>query len=245
MLGNLALYAGRSREATELFVRAARAEAGGRRALASLGAARALLLMSGQAELALDHVETAQREAGHLDLAQEALYWKARCLAGAGRRDEANTALLELRRETAGWPVPWAHRLTVLLGADLALARGDNEAAAREYAEAEGLLPALKRSGPFKPDFVLIRYGLGEALFALGRDEEAARRFTYVTTAGTTRSRLPMHYVRSFYFLARIAERQGDKAAARKNYERFVGYWKDGDTDRERVAEAQRKLKSL
>jgi hypothetical protein len=29
---------------------------------------------------------------------------------------------------------------------------------------------------------------------------------------------------------------------ARASYRRFVGYWKDGDLDRERVAEAQQKL---
>ena len=54
-----------------------------------------------------------------------------------------------------------------------------------------------------------------------------------------------MLYVRSFYFLGRIAEKKGDQDGARKEYERFLSYWKDGDTDRERVAEAQRKLKSL
>jgi len=27
-------------------------------------------------------------------------------------------------------------------------------------------------------------------------------------------------------------------------YRRFVGYWKDGDLDRDRVAEAQRKISS-
>ena len=83
MLGNLATYSGRTREAMDHFVRATRAEGGGRRTVTSLAAARTLLLMRGEAGPALEHVETARREAGPLDLAQEALYWKARCLAGA------------------------------------------------------------------------------------------------------------------------------------------------------------------
>ena len=35
-----------------------------------------------------------------------------------------------------------------------------------------------------------------------------------------------------------------DSAKAREMYRRFVGYWKDGDLDRERVAEAEKKLRS-
>jgi hypothetical protein len=54
-----------------------------------------------------------------------------------------------------------------------------------------------------------------------------------------------MFYVRSFFHLGQIAEKKGEKAAARKHYERFLFYWKDGDTDRDRVAEAQRKFRSL
>jgi len=30
---------------------------------------------------------------------------------------------------------------------------------------------------------------------------------------------------------------------SREAYRRFVGYWKDGDLDRDRIAEAQRKIK--
>ena len=55
----------------------------------------------------------------------------------------------------------------------------------------------------------------------------------------------PMLYVRSFFFLGEIAEKKGEKAAARGYYERFLKYWKDGDTDRDRVAEAERRLKNL
>ena len=54
----------------------------------------------------------------------------------------------------------------------------------------------------------------------------------------------PIEFVRSFYFLGRIYEQQGDTAKSREAYRRFVGYWKDGDLDRERIAEAQKKIGS-
>ena len=44
------------------------------------------------------------------------------------------------------------------------------------------------------------------------------------------------------YFLGQISDRKGDRAKARDYYRRFVGYWKDGDIDRNRVADAQSKL---
>ncbi|HXG87111.1 MAG TPA: hypothetical protein VNJ02_02155 [Vicinamibacterales bacterium] len=53
-----------------------------------------------------------------------------------------------------------------------------------------------------------------------------------------------MSFVRSFYFLGQLHETRGDHIKARDAYRRFAGYWKDGDLDRERVAEAQRKSAS-
>jgi cytochrome c-type biogenesis protein CcmH/NrfG len=55
----------------------------------------------------------------------------------------------------------------------------------------------------------------------------------------------PIQYVRSFYFLARIAQQNGDTTKALENYRRFAGYWKDGDIDRDRVRESQRATEGL
>ena len=51
----------------------------------------------------------------------------------------------------------------------------------------------------------------------------------------------PIEYVRSHYYLAAIAERTGDAAKAREHYQRFLFYWRDGDIDRDKVAEAIKK----
>jgi len=52
-----------------------------------------------------------------------------------------------------------------------------------------------------------------------------------------------VEFVRSLYFLGQISERRGDRARARAYYQRFVNYWGDGDIDRERVAEARKKIR--
>jgi cytochrome c-type biogenesis protein CcmH/NrfG len=56
------------------------------------------------------------------------------------------------------------------------------------------------------------------------------------------RLQTPFEYVRSLYYLAQIAERAGDRARARDYYARFLKYWKDGDIDRDKVADALKKV---
>jgi len=52
----------------------------------------------------------------------------------------------------------------------------------------------------------------------------------------------PVDFVRSWYYLGKIREERGDTAGAREAYRRFATYWKDGTLDRDRVAEAERKI---
>jgi hypothetical protein len=66
--------------------------------------------------------------------------------------------------------------------------------------------------------------------------------FERVATSGYERVTSPVPFVRSFYFLGQLYEKRGDTVEAREAYRRFVGYWKDGDLDRDRIAEAQNKL---
>jgi hypothetical protein len=46
------------------------------------------------------------------------------------------------------------------------------------------------------------------------------------------------------YFLASIHERRGEHAKARDQYRRFLDHWRDGDLDRDKVADAERKLRT-
>jgi hypothetical protein len=50
--------------------------------------------------------------------------------------------------------------------------------------------------------------------------------------------------VRSFYYLAKVHEKRGDKAKAREYFQRFFDFWKDGDLDRGLVEEARLALRS-
>ena len=243
MLGHIAGYEGRSKEATDLFRKAGEGAPPQRRAIAALDAARVWLLSRSEPKLALEQAQASRREAGELPQAQEALYWQSWSQASLGRHEEAAKTAGQLQQETADWPVPSARRRVLRLQGDLAAARGDHQAALRQYTEAERLLPPLERPWWLAGEFPLLRYHLASAHLALGHDVEAARYYELVTNVGYARVTFPMLYVRSFYFLGRIAEKKGDRDAARKHYERFLFYWKDGDLDRDRVAEALKKTR--
>jgi serine/threonine protein kinase/tetratricopeptide (TPR) repeat protein len=84
-------------------------------------------------------------------------------------------------------------------------------------------------------------YVSGRARLGLGDTAAAARHFETVVNGGYWRLFAPVHYVRSLYYLGQIAEKNGDAARARDYYSRFLKYWKDGDLDRDKVADAIKK----
>ena len=52
-------------------------------------------------------------------------------------------------------------------------------------------------------------------------------------------------YALSFYRLGLIAEKQGDRAGARRNYEKFLEIWKDADPGLQEPADARKRLAAL
>jgi tetratricopeptide (TPR) repeat protein len=94
---------------------------------------------------------------------------------------------------------------------------------------------------PFPPH-VPIWYALAAAHLAAGNFGEAARRFEKVISAGRIRGNYPLEFVRSLYFLGQLADRQGERMKAADYYRRFLRYWGDGDIDRDKVADARKKI---
>ncbi len=95
------------------------------------------------------------------------------------------------------------------------------------------------------PQHVPIWYDLASAYLRAGNDDRAIHWFEQIVESTTERMYWPIPYVRSFYFLAKIHEKQGETEKARAYYQRFYDFWKDGDMDLEGVEETASKLRSM
>ena len=162
----------------------------------------------------------------------------ARAQTRLGHRAEAEKAEVEYMRRANLVPSEFVRQIVTFgHAAEKAREAKDTKKQLEELLRAE----ALVQKWPGQSDPQLF-FDLGSAYLEAGNDAEAAKRFERIVTSGTHRAGNPLQYVRSLYFLGQINDRKGDRAKAADYYRKFVTYWGDGDMDRERVAEARKKL---
>ena len=240
------LYRGRSADALAAAEQGVRAYpvAGARSAVSRR--ARAVILLA-RSQLDAAHAEATRARAEARNTLQEAaiLTTAAVILARMGKRAELDATLAELTALSSPLAEERDDRRVQYTRGVAALAAGDAATAIPALERAQRSLPPRGTAPPLLNPHVMIWSALGEAYLAAGRLREAAQSFQRIADGSYERAAFPLEYVRSFYFLGTIHERLGDAARARDAYGRFVGYWKDGDLDRPRVAEAERKLAAL
>ncbi|HUF78452.1 MAG TPA: hypothetical protein VMR44_06025, partial [Thermoanaerobaculia bacterium] len=209
--------------------------------------AASLLLALDRPAAALAQAEAAREDAPGDWPAWEAHYWAALAHQRLGEEaaaDRLAAELAEIAERTRG-PIEerWHHHL---VGA-LALARGDAAAAARELEHAQDLLAprGVLWHRHRLPDHVQVWYDLAAARHAAGDAAGAERWYRRVTESDTERVEFPVEYVRSHYLLGRLLEARGDRAGAREAYRAFLGFWAEGDVDRERVEDTRARLSRL
>ena len=241
----LSLFQGRSAEALTWADRAARAYTtpGQRSSIGHQNTAVALLAR-GQASPATAATTRALTDAKGTVGEPAALLLHAWALSASGRAPEAQAAIATLTSLADPLAAVREGRNVAVATGLVALERGDTAVAIRALQDAQAALPPRGGNVIPRSPHVLIWSALGRALFQAGRPGDALPWFRKVADSGHEHLREPVEFVRSFYFLGRIYEQQGDMTKAREAYRRFVGYWKDGDLDRERIAEAQRKIAS-
>ena len=140
-------------------------------------------------------------------------------------------------------PRPLAEPARLHLAGELALARGDHAGARAVLLKAAKLAPLEGITMDASP--VEIRYALARAALEDGETDLARKALREVVEAGPARVMTPVPYVRSLALLAALEEKTGKTGEARKLYERYLGYWKDGQIDRAEVARAGQRLAAL
>jgi tetratricopeptide (TPR) repeat protein len=233
------LYAGRSIEALQLLEQAV-AVLGPRGSVqtASMRMQMAGLLMDkGQNGAALAAAQRALDDTNGIGpLSYQSLAVVEQLHLRLGNTKEAAAAQDELARRNAQLPSDDLREFAkhVQNGA-LASDRHDTATKIAELKLAEG------RARPGNSNTEIL-FDLATAYLDAKDDGQAAPRLERIVTSGLLRASQPLQFVRSLYLLGQINERRGDRAKATGYYRRFVQYWSDGDLDRERVADARRKL---
>ncbi|MDH4197714.1 MAG: tetratricopeptide repeat protein, partial [Candidatus Aminicenantes bacterium] len=117
----------------------------------------------------------------------------------------------------------------------------------KDYSKAIKGLEAAVGSLPYSPleKDALFLDGLAEAYFASGDLEKARAEYEKIGVLTTGRLDYGDIYVRSFYWLGRIAEQKGLKDRARENYRKFLDLWKDADPGLRVVEDAKKRLGAL
>ena len=129
------------------------------------------------------------------------------------------------------------------LQARIDLERG-NYARAVENAKAavDSLLP---QGAPAGATHSFMYDTLAKAYEGIGDLENARKTYDGLQKLTSGRFYSGNLYALSFYRVGLIAEKQGDKAGARANYEKFLELWKDADPGLPEVEDAKKRLAAL
>jgi serine/threonine protein kinase/tetratricopeptide (TPR) repeat protein/TolB-like protein len=238
------LYLGRSNEALTWADRAIGAyKIPGTRSSVSRRVAADVYEAKGQTAQALNQTLKAASDSKGLPEELNAIVASARLLTLSGRAKEAEDALAAQVAAVIPIAADLVNRNVSFARGQMALARSDYASAITQLNTAQRLLAPRGSNVTAGSPHLPIWFALGEAHLGAGKPADAAPWFEKITTSGFEHAGSPIEFVRSFYYLGKIYEGAGETAKAREAYRRFVGYWKDGDFDRERVAEAERKLR--
>jgi tetratricopeptide (TPR) repeat protein len=97
---------------------------------------------------------------------------------------------------------------------------------------------------PVRQPRAMLNYWRGRERLATGEYKAAIESFARNTTNAGLRQFHPIEYIRGLYYTAQAYEKAGDAGTAREHYAKFLSYWKDGDLDRDKVADALKKIGS-
>ncbi len=119
----------------------------------------------------------------------------------------------------------------------------------RDYPGAIGRLTKAETLLPFQyffdNDHVLFVDASARAYFEHSDLDKARTEYEKITRLTVGAFYYGDLYARSFFRLGLICEKQGDKAKAKENYQKFLDLWKDADPGRPEVADAKKRLGPL
>jgi serine/threonine protein kinase/tetratricopeptide (TPR) repeat protein len=198
-----------------------------------------ILLEIGEVEEARETALAVARDEDHHGGARVALAIAAIAAQRGGDAEQARELARDYRRSLNPALGPAPERLYHFLEGEIALEQGEYDDAVSEFEEAESMLPPRGSDGVH----TLIWYSLATAHRLAGNDSEALSWYERIVDSREERLLEPLRYVRSFYFLGKLHDAEGDSEEAREGYQRFLDHFENGEIDRELVREAEAALR--
>jgi len=198
-----------------------------------------ILLEVGEFRTAKDVALGVSEMEDHYGASHAALALAAIAAQRLGESDEAQELSREYRRRinpALGAP---PERLYHFVQGEIAMERGEYDDAVAEFEESESMLPPRGEDGIH----TLIWYSLATAHRLSGNDGEALGWYQRIVESREERLYEPLRYVRSFYYLGKLREAEGDSEGAREGYQRFLDHFENGEIDRDLVREAEAELR--
>ena len=197
-----------------------------------------VLLEIGEFQKAKDAALSVSKMEDHYGASHAALALAAIAAQRLGELDEAQELSREYRRGINPALGPPPERLYHFLQGEIAMERGEFEDAVAEFEESESMLPPRGSEG----SHTQIWYSLATAHRLSGNDSEALGWYQRIVESREERLYEPLRYVRSFYFLGKLHESEGDFEEATESYRRFLDHFEGGEIDRDLVQEAEAEL---
>jgi tetratricopeptide (TPR) repeat protein len=188
--------------------------------------------IGGDGEGALGALQTS----GRLSWSPRNMTYLGAGYAATGKWEEADSILVELQApwgwEKTSTDLAWIERYK----GELALARGDYEAAVQYFELSIGHREGLDT-----------RYRMGWALRMVGEYERAIKEFETIDRKrfGAFFNGVPWIWPLSLYEMGLAHEAAGHSQAAADSFERFLELWSEADPNRDEVLDARRRLQSL
>jgi serine/threonine protein kinase/tetratricopeptide (TPR) repeat protein len=166
----------------------------------------------------------------------------------AGRPERARRLLDELRR-AADMSQSWEAWAVRTLEGEIALGSGDLAAAEQAFAAADPPIKMWFNMGGPSTSIVRnafpFRDGTARVQLARGNVDGAIESYSRLLTLDVSQKWTAILEPRLVLQLARTIERKGDRAAAAREYQRFLDLWARADAGLPETAEARQKVRAL
>ncbi len=179
---------------------------------------------------------------GSLAMMRYALFARGAALVGLDRLSEAQKAADDGKALVERSFNKKSIRGFLSLQAQIDLANGNFS---RAVENAKAAVDSLEPQSAYSNPDAYYYAALGRAYEGTGDLENARKTYEGLQRLTTGRIFGGYLYALSFYRLGLIAEKQGDKAGARRNYEKFLEIWKDADPGLPEPADARKRLAAL